>query len=814
MKKFLIQITGVVQGVGFRPFIAVTASRMNLSGTVCNKGSFVEIYIRSEEEDADIFINGIKKNPPSRAIIFEIRKTKLSSESFIPEEAVNAFSENQFKIIQSEKEDGNIFVSPDIAICSKCSAELMDKNDRRYLHPFINCTDCGPRLTILDSMPYDRKSTSMGKFKMCAPCNAEYTDQTCRRFHAQPVCCKECGPEIFLLDKSNGFRKEKNLDAISTARKKILEGRIIAVKGIGGFHLCCDATNTDAVTLLRSLKKRKTKPFAIMARNMEAAEKIAVITEEQKKILDGFQKPILLLDKNSSTEKTISNSVAPGQNKTGIMLPYTPLHILLYSLPDENKNFPDYLVMTSGNKSSMPICCNDEEALEMLSDITDIILTNNREIKIRADDSVCNWFNGTPYMIRRSRGYAPLPVMMEKENTGILAIGGELKNSFCISKGKLNYISPYIGDLTSEKALDVLEDEIKKMTALLQVEIKKVICDLHPKYNSTIVAKKIAENLGCPLVQIQHHYAHVASCLAENNYKEKVIGISFDGTGYGTDGTIWGGEFFIADFKNYKRIGSIKPFIHAGGDSASKAGWKIAANIISDIYGDDGEKIIAALNLCTQEEFRIQKIMAEKKINAIKSTSAGRIFDAVAAILGIKKESDYEGEAASLLQAAAEKFISRNSENETLNTSTAHDAPEIKELTHTTDYEKTNLCINIEENESFFTLPEDEIIKLIIQFIMKNGAKENAEKAAYIFHDLFSSAIAEACVFSRTHYGINTVALTGGVMQNTLFLKLIKEKLEARNFGILLHKLVPPNDGGLALGQAVAGACSQIPCEE
>ncbi len=814
MKNFLIQITGVVQGVGFRPFIAVTASRLNLTGTVCNKGSFVEIYIRSQEEVADNFINGIKNNHPPRAIIFEIKKTELSPESFIPDEAAEAFSENQFKIIQSKKEDGNIFVSPDIAICKKCSAELMDKNDRRYLHPFINCTDCGPRLTILESMPYDRKSTSMGKFKMCAPCNAEYTDQSCRRFHAQPVCCKECGPDFFLLDKSNEFRAEKNLDAISLTRKKILEGGIVAVKGIGGFHLCCDATNTDAVTLLRSLKKRKSKPFAIMARNMETAEKIAVITDEQKKILDGFQKPILLLDEKPFTEKIISPNVAPGHNKTGIMLPYTPLHILLFSLPDGLENFPDYLVMTSGNKSSMPICCNDDEALELLSDITDTILTNNREIKIRADDSVCNWFDGHPYMIRRSRGYAPLPVMLEKENTGTLAIGGELKNSFCISKGKLNYISPYIGDLTSEKAVNVLEDEIKKMASLLQVEIKKVICDLHPKYNSTMIAKKISDDLGCPLIQIQHHYAHVASCLAENNWKEKVIGVSFDGTGYGTDGTIWGGEFFVADFKNYKRIGSIKPFIHAGGDSATKAGWKIAANIISDIFGDDGEKIIAALNLCTPEEFKIQKIMAEKKINAVKSTSAGRIFDAVAAILGIKKESDYEGEAASLLQAAAEKFISTNFENEMPDTGAVSEVLESKKSLQINSYEKTKLCINIEENGSFFTLPEDRIIKLLIQFIMENGVKENAGKAAFIFHDLFSEVIAEACVFSRTQYGINTVALTGGVMQNTLFLRLIKEKLEARNFCILVHKQVPPNDGGLALGQAAAGAYSQIICKE
>ena len=512
-----IRVYGIVQGVGFRPTVSRHAVAAGITGSVCNKGPYVEIFAQGEEKCVKDFLERLEKQPPKRAAILKINTEDVKEEEY------GKF--NDFQIIESEKTKGEIFVSPDIAICEECKKEMYDPKDRRYLHPFINCTCCGPRLTILDALPYDRERTSMKEFPMCPDCASEYEDPATRRYDAQPVCCNDCGPEVYLTG-----REERGRAAIIATRKMIHDGGIVAIKGIGGFHLCCDATNEEAVQRLRTLKNRPAKPFAVMARDVEAVKRECLVNEVQEEILDGHQKPILLLEKRKkSIEKItehvaenimetdensarICESVAPGNPKVGIMLPYAPVQMLLFRY-DDGIQMPDYLVMTSGNASGAPICRDDKEAVEELSQLCDLIFSHDRKIRIRADDSVMDFYKGEPYMIRRSRGYAPLPTMVTMPWKGqVLAAGGELKNTFCIGVDGRFYLSPYVGDLEDLRTVKALQETIHRFETLLEVEPEVAACDLHPKYNSTVVA----EELGLPVVKIQHHYAHILSCIAEN----------------------------------------------------------------------------------------------------------------------------------------------------------------------------------------------------------------------------------------------------------------------------------------------------------
>ena len=791
-----IRVYGIVQGVGFRPTVSRHATSNGIRGSVCNKGPYVEIYAQGSAEQVDGFLKDLEECPPKRAAIL-----KINTEDVLAEDAPQF---DTFDIIESEKTKGEIFVSPDIAICDECKEEMYNPKDRRYLHPFINCTCCGPRLTILDSLPYDRERTSMKEFPMCPDCAKEYYDPETRRYDAQPVCCNECGPEVYLIG-----RAERGRDAITYTRQVIHDGGIVAIKGIGGFHLCCDATNEEAVSRLRMLKCRPAKPFAIMAKDENVVKRECIVTPEQEAILTGHQKPIMLLDRRSneripaggndfalSEEKQLklknetkqantngarlAPSVAPGNPKVGVMLPYAPVQLLIFQY-DDGIEMPDLLVMTSGNTSGAPICRDDEEAVAELSHLCDAILSHNRKIRIRADDTVMDFYKNEPYMIRRSRGYAPLPFMTSVDWKGqVLAVGGELKNTFCIGVDSRFYPSPYVGDLEDLRTVKALQETIHRFQTLLEVEPQVVVCDLHPKYNSTVVA----ESLGYPMLQVQHHYAHILSCMTENDCQEPVIGVSFDGTGYGTDGTIWGGEVLLADYQDFTRFGSITPFLQIGGDASAKEGWRIAVSMIYGYIKDREKawKIIEKLGLCSEQESKVQFTMADRKINAVMSTSAGRLFDAVSAILGIRRQSSFEGEASMALQFAAEAFEQKQT----------------SELS-----EKQNIQQElIVDSEGCCILNTEALVQQMVEAKLQ-GADSDA--LAYLFHQMLAELIVAACIEARKSSGRNKVALSGGVFQNRLLLRLTEEQLLQEGFEVLRHRMIPPNDGGIAIGQAAYG---------
>ena len=801
----LIRIYGIVQGVGFRPFVSRLADRYGISGSVCNKGSYVEIIARADESVIGDFVHAIEAEAPERSAIVKVK---------VMDSPVDISIDSGFKIALSKHEDGQIFVSPDIATCPDCARELFDKNNRRYLHPFINCTQCGPRLTILDSMPYDRVKTSMAGFPMCEACSDEYTDMDSRRYHAQPVCCNDCGPELYTLVgrasesdvQGMGTDSERPEGAYGAAalletRAVIRNGGIAAIKGIGGFHLCCDAGSEAAVQRLRRLKARPMKPFAVMMRDLEVVGRECRLEPEMEPLLTGPQKPIILIprrhdsadsaepDSNIKGElKTniqighnsrIAASVAPDNPNLGVMLPYTPVHMLLFDYPDDEP-ISDVLVMTSGNPSGAPICMNDEEALKYLSPMCDIILSNSRDIRIRADDTVMAFYRSKPYMIRRSRGYSPLPIVAKSESShAVLGIGGELKNAFCLGDKGLFYPSPYIGDMADMRSVRALEAATTRMERLLEIHPDIIVGDMHPGYNTSEMARVIAEREGVPVMEVQHHHAHMVSCMAENEYEGTALGVTFDGTGYGPDGTIWGGEFLLGDESGYERVGSIAPFIHAGGDIASKEGWRIAYSMISTALGSEAaSRIGETLGLGDEKGRQSIDFMLGNNINTVKSTSAGRLFDAVSAVLGIKSASTFEGEASMALQFAAERAEAQGISL----------AP----------YE--GRLMNIDEEQ--FELCTD---TLLMELAARSLSDQDTDQLAYFFHKALADMIVIACCYQRTRCEVNVVALSGGVFQNLLLLRLVDDGLEREGFKVLKHGVVPTNDGGIALGQAAAG---------
>lgn len=817
--RVCIRVFGIVQGVGFRPTVKRHADACDIAGSVSNKGPYVEIFAEGSEECVNSFIKQIQEEPPKRAVILKLDVENVESgEDGIHKVESETDSKEKFQIIESEKEEGEIFVSPDIAICPECKKELYDKNDRRYLHPFINCTCCGPRLTILDSMPYDRVRTSMGEFPMCEKCEYEYTHAETRRFDAQPVCCNDCGPEVYLLG-----RKERGANAIRYTRKVISEGGIVAVKGIGGFHLCCDAAKEETVARLRQRKKRPMKPFAVMMKDLDVVRRECETEPHLEEILDGHQKPIILLPKKEGG--TLCESVAPDNPKIGVMLPYAPVQLLLFDYQDETK-VSDCLVMTSANTSGAPICRDDEDALNELSGLCDVILSHDRKIRLRADDTVMDFYRGEPYMIRRSRGYAPLPFMMGNEFKGqVLAVGGELKNAFCIGKNQLFYPSPYIGDMGDVRTVKALKESVKRMEELLETKPQIVACDMHPSYNT----RAAAEEMGLPVFLVQHHYAHILSCMAENEWttEKKVIGVSFDGTGYGTDGTIWGGEILLADYDSFTRWGCIEPFAQTGGDVSAKEGWRIAVSLLGKIYGKENAlQIIETLGLCEPKLAKLQFTMEERGINTVQSTSAGRLFDAVSAILDIRKSSTFEGEASTSLQFAAEKWLDAQQQktfyqqqidinrNMKVSQKSSSDVDQkiiadrnksmnlksISDAAHKRVVEKNN-SINQNTKEDLYYLPTLSLVKELAERKLAGG---NSNQLALHFHEGLAGMIVSACEKAREETGINTVALSGGVYQNKLLLDYSVTMLEERGFHVLRHHLLPPNDGGISLGQAVA----------
>ena len=883
-KRLKIRAYGIVQGIGFRPFVSRLASWLHLAGDVANKGSYVEIHVEGASELVDQFREDLVARAPAVAAIVRVEET---------EEALTGST--MFRIIGSSHVEGEIFVSPDLAICPDCKRELFDAGDKRYLHPFINCTNCGPRLTILDGVPYDRVRTSMGVFPMCPDCEYEYMHPETRRYHAQPVCCNDCGPRVYVLrtdevfdrdaaspddskaagretcptgllpwghpeeDEARVTKHEMDGDAIMYVRRVIRNGGIAAVKGIGGFHLCCDATCDEAVARLRELKHRPMKPFAVMMKNLETVRCECVVPAEAEKILDGVQKPIVILDRvtrkePSPTRGRLSALVAPDNPTVGVMLPYAPVQLLIFDYPD-GEPFTDALIMTSGNPSGAPICKDDEDAIRYLSPMCDVILSNDRLIRLRADDSVMQMVpvedaagdlkladgmntdmktavqtekatesrencssedfitsdenaytkkigresvKMKPYMIRRSRGYAPLPFLGPAGFRGqVLAAGGELKNTFCLAKDELYYPSPYIGDLADLRSVKALDAAVTRMEELLETRPELVVCDMHPRYNSSA----FAEEIGIPVKKIQHHYAHVLSCMAENGVTDKVIGISLDGTGYGTDGTIWGGEVLLAAPDAFERIGMLKPFVQAGGDLASKEGWRIALSLLYDMAGSREETLKAAreLRLAPEKDLKMQMLMIEKRLNAVTSTSAGRLFDGVSALLGIRSASTFEGEASMALEFAAERWISEHGST----------VPRDFDLVRSADWE--DQCAgDVFGAPLVEILHENDVLALdyrpLIVSIM-SGIRQGvgSDQLAYLFHAYLAHGMCRIAIESRKRTGVNIAALSGGCFQNLLLLKLCREELKAEGFRVLTHSLVPPNDGGIGLGQAFYG---------
>lgn len=885
-----IRVFGIVQGVGFRPTVDRLAHEAGITGTVANKGAFVEIFAEGTSEEIDTFLEFLKTRAPERSDVLKIevedadlvdeikenhskieeyskRQVATLSENISTKKCTETNSTNSlrkyddFKIIESEKVKADIFISPDIAICDKCKAELFDRTNRRYLHPFINCNECGPRFSILKALPYDRERTSMSVFPMCEACASEYYSPASRRYDAQPVCCNECGPEVYIIEtdstaefaqldaaetiSTTGFSKaagnenksencssdnradcspNQNADcapgnaeidqykirdgaAITFARKILCSGGIVAIKGIGGFHLACNATNEDAVNRLRTLKHRPMKPFAVMAKNEAIAGRECMISAHQRKEMNGHRKPIILMEKKE--DGRIAEAVAPENPYVGLMLPYAPVQMLIFDYPDAwQDKMPDVLVMTSGNISGAPIASNDEEAVTELSNMCDAILSNNREIQIRTDDSVMDYYDGEPYMIRRSRGIAPLPVILDLKFLGkVLGIGGELKNTFCLGIHNMFYPSAYVGDLADIRTVSALKSAIVKTEKLLEMKPEIIACDLHPKYNSTLVAEELSKEKEIPLVRVQHHYAHVLSCMAENDYFDDVIGVSFDGTGFGTDGTIWGGEFLLSNLSGFTREASIMPFLQIGGDASSKEGWRIATSMIFSLFGDGGMVIAARLGLSDEKMLKVQKTMFDKKINCILSTSAGRLFDSVSAILGIRNRSTFEGEASTALMYKAMEFEDKESaalmQKKVENQKGIDDSTVFRLMAMESDSECEDSSHEIDSCPGCDIIRTDILVKKIVEERL-NG--RDASELAYFFHRALSDMIVDGVIRISEKSGVKTAALTGGVFQNKLLLQMTEDGLTKRSIKVLRHHMIPPNDGGIALGQAVFAA--------
>ncbi len=754
IKSIVYNIYGVVQGVGFRPFVHRIALAHRIVGRVINRGSFVEVIAQGSDRDLADFRYALQNEAPERANIVKIEEKSVEVEPF-----------ENFSIEESQSDKGAIFIPPDIATCRECRRELFDPCDRRYLHAFINCTACGPRLTILDSLPYDRERTSMKDFCMCNECSNEYFSISSRRYDAQPVCCNECGPEVYLLQ-----RNLRNGEAVTETRRLLMAGKIAAIKGIGGFHLACDGRNPEAIERLRQLKNRPRKTFAVMMKNLETVKKECIASDKEVAWLDGCEKPILLLDKRENC--SLPDILAPGNPTLGVMLPYAPLQMLLFDYPD-GLDFTDTLVMTSGNVSGAPICRSEEDALQEISSFCDVILSHNRDIRLRADDSVMRLYRDEPYMIRRSRGFAPLPVKADLPLAGeVLAIGAELKNAFCIAKDDLFYLAPHIGDMEDVRSNEALKDSVKLFSELLECDSLRIVCDLHPGYHTSAIAEEMSDNV----LKVQHHWAHILSCMAENNYFEPVIGVAMDGTGYGTDGTIWGGEILIADPGKFERFSHIAAFPQAGGDAASREGWRIAVGLLEKYLPERAAEYAGELGLCSPVEYRMLSTMIKNNINTVQSTSVGRFFDAVSAVLGIAKRSTFEGDAAMSLEFAAQAWLRSNG----------------------------GKAIDCGKELESGTLDESD--KLFAYLVNERLQGADVGFLAYMLHLKLAEMIVKSCCEARQISNLNVCALSGGSFQNMLLLDLCCNMLKDNNFKVLTHKLVPANDGGISLGQALAGA--------
>lgn len=760
-----IKVTGIVQGVGFRPFVFTLAERLALSGWVRNTSAGVDIVVEGSENAVNEFIDALWDEAPPLSHIDEIlvdRQAPLGSTGFII-----THSENDSKDFQP--------ISPDVSICQDCLRELHDPIDRRYRYPFINCTNCGPRFTIINDIPYDRPNTTMAPFTMCAQCADEYHDPRNRRFHAQPIACPDCGPQVWLEVPGNEGSGIELIgdDAILKARALLKQGKILAVKGLGGFHLACDATNANAVSRLRRKKLRVDKAFAVMLPNLKSVEHHCMVGSSSRKLLESPEKPIVILERRSGS--TITREIAPGQTSIGVMLPYTPLHHLLI---EPAADFPIALVMTSGNLSDEPIVTDNTQAIIHLKSLADAYLIHDRDIETRCDDSVVRSFQGTIYPVRRSRGYAPVPIHLPWNAPQILATGAQMKNTFCLTKNHYAFVSHYIGELDNYETSQAYETGIAHYERLFRIQPEVIVVDIHPDYLATRYGLDRAKSESLPVIQVQHHHAHIAACMAEHHVSpdEAVIGISFDGTGYGDDGAIWGGEILIATYTAYQRRYHLNYTPLPGGDKAIQEPWRIALSWLGQAgieWDHDLPPVKWAQRLSSsQPEFppalHVIEQQLASRLNSPDTSSIGRLFDAVSSLIGLRHVVNYEAQAAIELEALV--------------------AP----------HEFGVYAFALDQALLDFT-------PVIREVVADYRLGINRSVIAARFHNTLAFAVQEAARQIRSETGLTKVVLSGGVWQNVTLLGRAVGLLKNDHFDVLIHQHVPPNDGGLSLGQAIVG---------
>ena len=747
-KRVRYLFTGIVQGVGFRPFIYRLAVRQGLTGFVQNRPEGVFAEVEGTPSAIDSFFSSVSKEHPPLANITGVTSTEIT-----------VTGDTEFQISLSENEgQGDVHIAPDSVVCADCLKELFDSADRRFRYPFINCTNCGPRLTIINNIPYDRVHTSMDCFPLCPKCRTEYENPADRRFHAEPNACPVCGPKLELRDAEGEIIPCD--DPVEKAIELIAVGNVFAIKGLGGFHLCVDATSDEAVKKLRSRKYREEKPLAIMVRDIEQARLIAKVNDEEKALLLSVQRPIVLLKKKKNA--LISSIVAPSVPNLGIMLPYAPLHYLLL----ENKFLA--LVMTSANQVDEPICIGNREAQNRLKGIADYFLVHNRDILVRCDDSIAFVMGGKYQLVRRSRGYVPRPLILKESFPAVLALGPQLKTTQCILKENFAFLSPHIGDMETPLARDFFHESLVLMKRITQSDPQIIVCDYHPAYYSTKVAQELQT---ARIIPVQHHHAHIVSCMAENQIDGDVIGLAMDGTGFGLDGNAWGGEFLIANATQFQRFGHLQYFVLPGGQKAIHEPWRIGVSLLRQAYGKSWPEIASRLKLATdQTNFELLDKIMETRLNSPLSSGMGRLFDGVAAIMGLRRKVSFEGQAAMELEAKAE-------------------------------LSGVVLPFDILHNsDDSYILNVSAAIRAIVENIFSG---KSVEEIASAFHATLTAAFAAMSVEMQKLTGINRVALSGGCFQNRILLEGTVTELKKKDFEVYYHSQVPANDGGVSLGQAV-----------
>ncbi len=752
-----IHVHGVVQGVGFRPFVFRLAQRLNLRGWVCNTSADVTIEVEGPPPALAAFLAALTAEAPPLA-----RIDAVASEE-IPVQGDPAFAIRHSQPVAGQFQP----ISPDIAACDACLAEVRDPANRRYRYPFTNCTHCGPRFTIIRDIPYDRPQTTMAPFTMCPLCQAEYDDPNDRRFHAQPNACPACGPRLELAPPLGGaLPPDLPAEAIAAARALLARGAIVAVKGLGGFHLACDARDQEAVQRLRARKGRRGKPFALMVADLSVARTLCEVDADEERLLTSRERPIVLL--RARPHNGIAPAVAPGQRTLGLMLPYTPLHhLLLQPGPDA----PNALVMTSGNLSEEPLVARNEEALARLAAIADAFLLHNRDIYIRCDDSVTRVFQGAELPIRRARGYAPYPIHLGADALPLLACGAELKNTFCLTRGPYAFLSQHIGDLENLETLEAYRSAIAHYERIFRVRPQALAYDPHPDYLASRYARQRAADEGLPAVAVQHHHAHIAACLAEHQHPGPVIGLAFDGAGYGADRAIWGGEFLLADRRGYRRLAHLAYVPLPGGDAAVRHPYRMAWSHLQHAYGDVWPALPSLRTLDPTEE-RVVRRQIAARLNAPPTSSLGRLFDAISALCGICYAVTYEGQAAIELEMAADE-AEAGAYLWPLPTPPA-DAP--------------------------WAIDPAPLVRAVVDDLL---AGVGIARIAARVHNTLAQMACEVCCYLREITGVREVALSGGVWQNVFLLERALARLRAAGFTVYIHRLTPPNDGGLSLGQAV-----------